>query len=158
MKAGEADPRSWSTWGGWGEGWEGGVREKGEGVRLESGLESGVKNRAREKIWRRYQTKHWKVNHSTDEKVNIKMKWRQECGWEALSKIWWMCRWPLECCRGPFFLKKIKGNQARSSLPLYFPLINYQSEELAPYLLGPYWVAAPKKWVTTLQNFYTNPF
>ena len=26
----------------------------------------------------------------------------------------------LECCRGPFFLKQLKGNQARCLLPLYF--------------------------------------
>ena len=27
----------------------------------------------------------------------------------------------LECCRGPFFLKQPKGNQARCLLPLYVP-------------------------------------
>ena len=28
---------------------------------------------------------------------------------------------PVECCRGPFFVKQPKGNQARCLLPLYVP-------------------------------------
>ena len=27
----------------------------------------------------------------------------------------------VECCRGPFLLKQLDGNQARCLLPLYFP-------------------------------------